>query len=775
MVPLRVLFVRFVRFAIVSFSLLSWCYTAHSATIWLNGAGSSTAPYDTKAKGATSISVAVGAMSGGDTLIIADGTYTGRLQGMPSGSAGAYTQVRAENNFAATITIASGTTECLSVVNNYIRVEGINFVGNPSGSNSAGVATINGNHNKIVRCSFTGAGTGDWNIIVVTATNADYVLFEECWAWGTGRYKFLAYQSDHVIFRRCVARHDLHPSTQCATFVRYDSQYVDFQNCISIDGPETEGTQTTTGILYGGFWCENNAVVDTAGKNLGCIVLNLAGDLAAYSDPKIYGTRTIENCVSWDTKGGYYSGALTGPGYITFNHCLFGKTIGESQDTSRAWGCGVTCENGLNTATINNSILLDNYCMGLNRHVLSSDYNSLYLNLGNGNYPVGTDYGSTGYEYGYQCPAGVNDKAAINSNAIDPRDGTPGNGIASLKYLVRIETGSDLKGAGSSGSDIGPTILKKYGTADTLWGETGYETLTDDDLWPFPNEDEIRTDMKAFSMAEDYSTGSYWNPGGNPASSGDRGFCADGTTMTKYIWEYLGNTIPEEIYGVGGDETAPATTSTLTATAGSGNGEVDLAWTAPGDDATTGTATSYDVRYSTSDITSDGQFSAATEATGEPSPSIAGTNETMTVSGLTPGTTYYFALKTSDEVPNVSALSNSDSATATTVADTTAPIISAVGSLSKYNSLVISWTTNEAATSQVEYGVTSAYGQSVGSESLDTSHDITVPGLEQGTKYYWRVISSDAESNTATGSAMTRYTASVAGRDIQIGARDVVN
>ena len=44
--------------------------------------------------------------------------------------------------------------------------------------------------------------------------------------------------------------------------------------------------------------------------------------------------------------------------------------------------------------------------------------------------------------------------------------------------------------------------------------------------------------------------------------------------------------------------------------------------------------------------------------TGEPTPAAAGTSQNMTVSGLTASTTYYFAMKTSDEVPNTSALSN---------------------------------------------------------------------------------------------------------------------
>ena len=84
---------------------------------------------------------------------------------------------------------------------------------------------------------------------------------------------------------------------------------------------------------------------------------------------------------------------------------------------------------------------------------------------------------------------------------------------------------------------------------------------------------------------------------------------------------------------------------------------MDLIWTAPGDDGASGTATTYDIRYSTATIT-EGNWSLATEVTGEPVPSIAGSSELMTVSGLSAGTTYYFAIKTSDEVPNESDISN---------------------------------------------------------------------------------------------------------------------
>ncbi len=85
---------------------------------------------------------------------------------------------------------------------------------------------------------------------------------------------------------------------------------------------------------------------------------------------------------------------------------------------------------------------------------------------------------------------------------------------------------------------------------------------------------------------------------------------------------------------------------------------VDLTWTAPGDDGTAGTATSYDIRYSTYPIGSDADFAAATQITGTPAPSVGGTAESMTVIGLQAFQTYYFAIKAVDDGYNAGPLSN---------------------------------------------------------------------------------------------------------------------
>jgi hypothetical protein len=111
-----------------------------------------------------------------------------------------------------------------------------------------------------------------------------------------------------------------------------------------------------------------------------------------------------------------------------------------------------------------------------------------------------------------------------------------------------------------------------------------------------------------------------------------------------------------------GDDIPPAAVTDLSIS-GKGPVSITLRWTAPGDDDTTGTAVQYDIRYSTSPITSEAEWNAATPVGGIPSPQPAGTNETFEVGGLYLSSTYWFALKTADEVPNWSDLSNTAGST----------------------------------------------------------------------------------------------------------------
>jgi subtilisin family serine protease len=109
------------------------------------------------------------------------------------------------------------------------------------------------------------------------------------------------------------------------------------------------------------------------------------------------------------------------------------------------------------------------------------------------------------------------------------------------------------------------------------------------------------------------------------------------------------------------DSLAPSPVSDLTVVKVEGS-RVTLSWTATGDDALSGAASAYDVRYSSQPIVAD-SFGSATPSTGEPHPQSPGTTQVFTVNGLDFNSTYYFAIQVLDEWENTSAVSNSPSAT----------------------------------------------------------------------------------------------------------------
>ncbi|MEW6070765.1 MAG: fibronectin type III domain-containing protein, partial [Candidatus Thermoplasmatota archaeon] len=104
------------------------------------------------------------------------------------------------------------------------------------------------------------------------------------------------------------------------------------------------------------------------------------------------------------------------------------------------------------------------------------------------------------------------------------------------------------------------------------------------------------------------------------------------------------------------DSTAPGEVTDLIATNATKT-SIELQWSAPGDDGTSGSASSYDIRYNTLEIT-EANWNSSIQCTGEPTPTVGGTLQKFTVGELTPGTKYYFALKSKDNVGWESNISN---------------------------------------------------------------------------------------------------------------------
>jgi hypothetical protein len=477
------------------------------------------------------ISSGIALMSGGDSLVIANGTYAGnsnRILNVPNGTPGSYTTIRAAQDWGVKITNASDYP-CHLSSKSYVLIQGIKFFNNTPPQ----VWLENSDHIKIIRCC---SNTASGNAASFLASNSTHALFEECYAWGCGRYPFQVNagggSSQYIVHRRCVVRWDYsNVGGPQACFANYDQSNVYFQNCIAIDGIDNRGFPEPydyDGIK--GFFTPNGAN-DT--RYDGCMVLNMEGAGYWLEDP--VQNITLMDSFAWACKNHSNSGTDGYPprtvyirpaaGPVSLTHGTFGGSDWTSRVMDSDLGAG---------DSIQNSIIANFTALSDGEYAESgfdvSDYNVYYGNT-----------------------AGRHRSGGLGAHSV-----TLNPFSNSLRYLPRIEAGSDLSERASDGGAIGAVILKKIGVSGTLYGETGWDTVTSDNLWPFPNEGEMKADMGAFYMAPEAAYA------GSPEMSGARGFCAGGDglyggpiTLTSYIWEYLGNSCPAEICSASGNLPPP--------------------------------------------------------------------------------------------------------------------------------------------------------------------------------------------------------------------------
>lgn len=135
------------------------------------------------------------------------------------------------------------------------------------------------------------------------------------------------------------------------------------------------------------------------------------------------------------------------------------------------------------------------------------------------------------------------------------------------------------------------------------------------------------------------------------------------------------------------------------------------------------------------------------------------TSHSILLSGLNASSTYHFKVVSRDAAGNIAQSSDFTFST-TALPDTSAPIISALNVLGlSTSSATIVWSTNEPATSLVEYGTSSSYGLTASSSSFTTAHSLPLTGLADGTIYHYRVSSRDAANNLAVSSDASFTTA----------------
>ena len=125
------------------------------------------------------------------------------------------------------------------------------------------------------------------------------------------------------------------------------------------------------------------------------------------------------------------------------------------------------------------------------------------------------------------------------------------------------------------------------------------------------------------------------------------------------------------------------------------------------------------------------------------------TTTSYTDNGLASNTTYTYTVTAYDAAGNASRASSS--ATVTTPASTTPPVISNVSASPAQTTATVTWTTDKPSSSQVAYGTTTAYGSATPLDSTPvTAHSQTLSGLTTGQLYHFSVTSTDGSGNTAS-------------------------
>lgn len=129
------------------------------------------------------------------------------------------------------------------------------------------------------------------------------------------------------------------------------------------------------------------------------------------------------------------------------------------------------------------------------------------------------------------------------------------------------------------------------------------------------------------------------------------------------------------------------------------------------------------------------------------------TNHIKAISGLSPSTTYHYRVVSADNAGNTTVSSDFTFTTADP-ADTAAPVISNIQVKDiTASSAVVTWTTDEASTTQVEFGANGSYSASTPLDTLlETVHSAAITGLQSFNSYSFRVVSKDKAGNTAVSS-----------------------
>lgn len=128
-------------------------------------------------------------------------------------------------------------------------------------------------------------------------------------------------------------------------------------------------------------------------------------------------------------------------------------------------------------------------------------------------------------------------------------------------------------------------------------------------------------------------------------------------------------------------------------------------------------------------------------------------SHSMTLSGLTPDTTYHVRIRAADSSNNMTTVSDRTFTTLDTVAPAiTNVVLSAVNG----SSATVAWKTSEPASSVLYWSTTSPVDKATAPKMTDTNlatnHSMTLSSLSGSTTYYLLIEATDSDHNTTTSS-----------------------
>ena len=206
------------------------------------------------------------------------------------------------------------------------------------------------------------------------------------------------------------------------------------------------------------------------------------------------------------------------------------------------------------------------------------------------------------------------------------------------------------------------------------------------------------------------------------------------------------------------DSVPPAAITQFTATPGQGNGDIQLSWTATGDNGTEGNLTGeFRIFYSTAESEAKASHYDDYKIKISTSNLLPLTSCSRTISGLIPAATYYFCIWSCDEVLNWSG----DSTLVSSYAQDLPPEApaGAVVEVPPYGEkLYLSWNANtesDISEYRIYRSETGGFMAGSGNYLVTKAHPVTIhkdKGLTNGTRYYYKIIAADVRGNTSAES-----------------------